>query len=322
MNQICGCITALCSITLFCSATVYADEIGEKSKNKPMLPITVEVEKIEAFTREDQFQVGRIVITETSENSFSENQQFCFSIKNKPSKLEIQKKYYEFAEKEKVEVSKDTFMAEYVVQNGNLVVTIKDSDPTKIESFFLPDLTAKKNEPHVVLGTYSLYFSSDTDKKTLPVALDFFEIDEYIPPTPQKPLDIEIKMNEMTLLVNQQKKDLKVPAYISDTGHVMLPVRELSEVFPGMIVLWDNEKKETTILHGADIIIISAGIEDIKYVLENRILLRGAEIKDGRMFINLRDMCKIYGVKDNEILWDSDEKVVTINTTVNDNSKK
>ncbi len=300
------------------STAAYAGDAKEAHGNNVMAPVTVEADRTEAFTNQEQFQVENIIITEAAEKMFSENQQYCFFIKCDG----IDRIDYVFEEKEKTEISEGTLKAEYEVRDGNLVVTITDSDPTKVESLSIPGLMVKKNMPYVILRMHSLYLSSDANEKIMPVIPEFFNIEEYVPPTPQKPLDIEIRMNEKTLLVNQQKKDLKVPAYISDTGAIMLPVRELTEIIPGMIVLWENEKKITTILYDVDILDISAETGEIKYLRENRIFPRRAEMKDGRMFINLRDMCKICRIRDNEIIWDATENVVTINTFVDDNSKK
>lgn len=314
---------ALGSIMLFPNAA-YAGDLGAEAENNaafPTVPITVAAEKTEVFAHEEQFQAGEIVITETSENSFSENRQLRFFIEKEPLSIEVRKSYYGFEEKEKTEISEGTLKAEYEVKDGILIVTIADSDPTEMEFLTISDLIVKKNRPYVALWNYSLYLSSDSNVYILPVVPEFLGVDEYIPPIPKKPLDIEIKIGEKAMLVNRQEKDLRVPAYISDTGAIMLPIKELAEIFPGIIVLWDNGKKETTLLHDVDIIVISVGTEEIKYVSESRILLRGAEIRDGRMFINLRDFCRIWRIQDNEIAWDAAEKAVTINTTVNDYSK-
>lgn len=316
MKKMAGCIAVLCG-TIFFPTAAFAGDAEENYGNNIMAPVTVEAEMTEAFTNEEQFQAGDIIITEAAADMFSENQQYCFFIKYDG----MDRIDYVFEEKEKSEISEGTLKAEYEVKGGNLVVTITDSDPTRIESLSIPGLMVKKNMPYVILHMHSLYLSSDTDENIMTVIPEFFNIEEYVPPTPQKPLDIEIRMNEKTFLVNQQKKDLKVPAYISDSGAIMLPVRELAEPFPGIIVLWEHEKKVATLLYDVDIIDIFAGTDEIKYVQDNRILSRGAEMKDGRIFINLRDLCKIFRIKDNEISWDAEEKTVIIHTTIDDNSK-
>lgn len=316
MKKIAGCIAVLCGMMFFPTAA-FAGAAEAEHENNIMVPVAVEAEITEAFTNEEQFQVGDIIITEAAPNMFSENQQYRFFIQYDG----IDRIDYVFEEKERAEISEGTLKAEYEVKDGNLVVTITDSDPAKVESLSIPGLMVKKNMPYVILHMHSLYLSSDTDENIIPAVPELFNIEEYVPPTPQKPLDIEIRMDDKTLLVNQQKKDLKVPAYISDTGAIMLPVRELAEPFPGIILLWEHEKKVATILYDVDIIEIFAGTNEIKYVQDSHILSHGAEMKDGRMFINLRDFCKIFRIKDNEISWDAEEKAVTIHTTIDDHSK-
>lgn len=129
-------------------------------------------------------------------------------------------------------------------------------------------------------------------------------------------LDIIIKMNENTLHVNGIERNLRVPAYISKNGYTMLPIREVAEVFPGTKVVWDNNRKEAGILHGYDYVSIVAGADIMHINGKESVLKNVAEVHDGRMFVSLRDMCRICKIPSEDIIWDNATKTVYINTEV------
>ena len=136
------------------------------------------------------------------------------------------------------------------------------------------------------------------------------------PAVEKEKLDIAIRMNEKTLQVNGEEKALRVPAYISDKGYTILPVREVTEVFPGVKVLRDNEKKAATILYGYTMVTLTPGGETMYMNGTEAVLQNAAEVKDGRMFISLRDVCRICSVPNEEIHWDTKTKTAFINTYV------
>ena len=96
----------------------------------------------------------------------------------------------------------------------------------------------------------------------------------------------------------------------------MLPIREVTEVFPGTKVLWDNSRKEASILYGYDYVSIIAGANVMHINGEENVLKNAAEVHDGRMFVSLRDMCRIYNIPSEDIIWDNTTQTVYITTEV------
>lgn len=130
-------------------------------------------------------------------------------------------------------------------------------------------------------------------------------------------LDIVINLYEDTILVNGIEKKLRVPAFISRNGYIMLPIREITEVFPDIEVLWNNNCKEAEIFYGQDCISIVSGADEMYINGKASTLKNAAEIQDGRMFVSLRDMCRICAISDEEVQWDNTTKTATIHTEVN-----
>ena len=112
---------------------------------------------------------------------------------------------------------------------------------------------------------------------------------------------------------------LDVPMYIKD-GYVMLPLRTFMnavlQIHPKNMI-WDGKKQTATVLYGAYILIF-----DLK---NNTILKNGEalpvwgkmEVKDGRIFVPLRNWSGIlqsigYLMEEGDITWDSTTKLATV----------
>lgn len=280
-------------------------------------PITIEAETTVAFPEDEIIQIGGITIRENTKEAFSSNQQFILSVKKiVPVNDETVTFNLKFDQSESEKRFNDNLIVDYKSDEGNLIVTIKESDPDKVESFTLPDLILVQNTNRVVLRTFSLYVSSDSSTEEVSVVSDFVEIEEYKPQPEKEKLDIQIKINEKTFSVNETEKTLRVPAYISKNGYTMLPIREITEVFPGTKVYWENSYKMATILYGYDIVNIIAGDSVMNISGTENTLKNIAEIQDGRMFISLRDMCRICKISSEDIIWDNETKTVYIHTEI------
>ncbi|WP_458398083.1 stalk domain-containing protein [Anaerotignum sp.] len=305
-------LSLACAMVLSFPAIGYAAD-AEVTQD---MPVSVKADCAFAYHNEDEIKIKEITITENTADAFSESQQMYFSVKNKPAIVDVTRICYSFADQTTRKVADETLEVEYKVENGDLIVMVEESDPDKVESFTIKNLTVKKNTETVVLRTYSLFMSTEPDAEKVPVVMDFMEVDMYTPPVEKKKLDISIGMNEKTLQVNGEEKALRVPAYISDRGYTMLPIREVTEVFPGVKVLWNNEKKEAIILYGYDYVSIIAGANVMHINGKENILKNVAEVKDGRMFISLRDVCRICNVPTEDVHWDTKTKTASINTYV------
>ena len=111
---------------------------------------------------------------------------------------------------------------------------------------------------------------------------------------------------------------LDVPMYIKD-GYVMLPLRTFMQAALGekSQMAWDNETKAATVALGGNLIRFS--------IKENTIAKNGKdlpvwgkmEVKDGRVFVPLRNWSGIlqsigYLIEEGDITWDSTTKLATV----------
>ena len=310
-------VTLCCSILSF-SMIGFVAEKNVALASDTKCPITVEAERSVAFDNQEKITIDGITIKENSKDTFSTNQEFIFSVKNKPLSVEGEKTsfYLMFEENEVSQTFNDNLKVEYKSKEGNLIVTIKESDPNQLESFTLTDITLKQNTDRVRLRTYSLFASDSSNTVMVSMVSDFVEIEEYKNQADKEKLDIQIQINEKTFHVNETEKELRVPAFISNSGYTMLPIREITEVFPGTKVVWDNDRKEAGILYGYDYVSIASGA-DVMYINgKDNVLKNVAEVHNGRMFVSLRDMCRICNIPSEDIIWDNATKTVYISTEV------
>ncbi len=305
-------ILTLCCVVLAFPMTGYAAE------SEAILPITAKAERTIAYDNQDEIYVAQLVIEESDVDSFAENQEFIFTVKKKPVPLDPSVDFTMlFQQEKKVEISEGTLKAEYEIKDGKLIVRIKESASTQLESFTIPDLVLKRDTERVILRTHSLFVSLAPDTELMPIIADFIEVEEYVEPPEMEPMDIEIKVDANVLQVNGEEKSLKVPAYISNTGYTMLPLREVTEVFPGIQIGWENEIKTAWLLYGFLYADIQYEAAEMHMNGETVALANPAEIRNGRMFIALRDICRICGILEDEVHWDNETKTVMIHTEVN-----
>ncbi|WP_458407301.1 stalk domain-containing protein [Anaerotignum sp.] len=293
-------LSLACAMVLAFPVIGYAADAEVTQK----MPVSVEADCTVTNNSDKELLIENIVIKEVVPDAFSEGNTYSFYVKN-----------MEFTYVDMMKSSGDLIFDSDILQEGELVFTVKEANDQEIETISLSGvlMTAKYVLP---VGTYYLYMtSSNMENEKIPVVFDFIKVENQVDFTKKK-LDISIGMSEETLQVNGEKKALRVPAYISDRGYTMLPIREVTEVFPGVKVLWDNEKKEATILYGYDYVSIIAGANVMHINGKENILKNVAEVKDGRMFISLRDVCRICSVPTEDVHWDAQTKTVSINTYV------
>ena len=124
---------------------------------------------------------------------------------------------------------------------------------------------------------------------------------------------VVVPVGENYIKAGEKEIMLDVPAYISEGGYTMLPVRAVAEALgiSSSAVLWEQSAKTVTILHGQRIISMKLGE---KYVTVNGSRLPAAsavEIVDGRTFLPMRDLATALGVTD--ITWDAAARTATLN---------
>lgn len=123
------------------------------------------------------------------------------------------------------------------------------------------------------------------------------------------PCTIDVTIGADTMQVNGKSYPLDVPAYINDAGYTMLPMRALVENLPEE-VLWDGQSKTALILCGMTTYRLTAGEKEAKRNGDKVILNTPLEIKDGRVFLPLRDMVMFWD--NGKISWDASTKTVHI----------
>ncbi len=127
------------------------------------------------------------------------------------------------------------------------------------------------------------------------------------------PCTIDVTIGADTMQVNGKSYPLDVPAYINDAGYTMLPMRALVENLPEEVqkkVLWDGQSKTALILCGMTTYRLTAGEKEAKRNGDKVILNTPLEIKDGRVFLPLRDMVMFWD--NGKISWDASTKTVHI----------
>lgn len=127
------------------------------------------------------------------------------------------------------------------------------------------------------------------------------------------PCTIDVTIGADTMQLNGKSYPLDVPAYINDAGYTMLPMRALIENLPEEVqrkVLWDGQSKTALILCGMTTYRLTAGEKEALRNGDNVILNTPLEIKDGRVFLPLRDMVMFWD--NGKISWDASTKTVHI----------
>ena len=124
---------------------------------------------------------------------------------------------------------------------------------------------------------------------------------------------VVVPVGEKYVISGETKQEIPVPAYINADGYTMLPLRAVSVALGinSNNVLWDQSTRTATIMYGSKIISMTSG-QKVVYVNAAPIpAATSVEIKDGRMFLGLRDLGNALGVTD--ITWDQATKTATLN---------
>ncbi|WP_317855361.1 copper amine oxidase N-terminal domain-containing protein [Chakrabartyella piscis] len=105
---------------------------------------------------------------------------------------------------------------------------------------------------------------------------------------------------------------LDAPAYISDAGYTMLPVRAVASALgiDTSAVVWNSEARQVVITYGSKIVAMTIGES---YMSVNGTLIATSaapEIVDSRTFLPLRDLATALSVS---ITWDDTTKTATLN---------
>ena len=269
------------------------------SGRAPKAPVAVETECDLVQRIHEEFTVKKMTITETEKDSFSKGDIV----------LTGHNMYFRIDGKESF--SQNGVKGSYAERDKNLVVSVEDSDDDKLESITLEGIRVTPAKTMWNAVTYSLY-NVQEDGSQVVVDDDFVTVIEPI--RPSKEYRIELKLDEKTLTVNGEQKDLRVSAYISDQGYTMLPLREIAEVFPGTQVYWDQATKTANVCTKEKIAVVKIGEDQMTISGQKTWMKEKAVVKDGRTFLSIRDVCRICDITD--IKWDAATKTVTLHAFV------
>lgn len=127
---------------------------------------------------------------------------------------------------------------------------------------------------------------------------------------------VVVPVGEMYIVAGEQTVALDVPAYVSEAGYTMLPVRAVATALGinNNNVLWDQATKTVTILYGQRIITMTVGAKVINVNGSAIPASASVEVVNGRTFLPMRDLATALGVTD--ITWDAATKTATLNGNV------
>ena len=130
--------------------------------------------------------------------------------------------------------------------------------------------------------------------------------------------NISLKIGSNILNIDGTENIMDSPAYISNSGYTMMPVRSIVDALTSKKahVDWYPDKNKVIIIYEEKTIDLTIG-SDIMYIngIEYNIGTP-AEISKDRIFIPLRDLCHAFKIPDDNILWNEKDSTVQIYTNV------
>ena len=107
---------------------------------------------------------------------------------------------------------------------------------------------------------------------------------------------------------------IDVPAYISEDGYTMMPLRGVVEALSNTaIVSWDGTSRTVTILFGARVISMTIGVKAMVINGTTVAMSQAPVIEGDRTFLPLRDLGYALGLSEEKIAWDDATKTATLN---------
>lgn len=105
---------------------------------------------------------------------------------------------------------------------------------------------------------------------------------------------------------------MDAPAYTNVAGYTMVPLRAIAECLDGTDVEWDNGAKTAIVYrYNGDVIKMSTALNFIQVNESGFWGKTKPEIKNGRIFIPMRDLATAFGLSSDAIEWDPNTKTAT-----------
>ena len=193
------------------------------------------------------------------------------------------------------------------VDNGNRESVADQKGTIKDTGFLSQDILGKSTSKRVVADVNDDFYSTTAKAGFVNIITAGRE------DTDSFTTKVVVPVGEKYIVSGENKVEIDVPAYINAGGYTMLPLRAVSVALGinSNNVLWDQSTRTATIMYGSKIISMTSG-QKVVYVNAAPIpAATSVEIKDGRMFLGLRDLGNALGVTD--ITWDQATKTATLN---------
>ena len=134
--------------------------------------------------------------------------------------------------------------------------------------------------------------------------------------TPAETHIFQIKIGETYLVKDDEERiALDAPAYLSEDGYTMLPLRTLLNVSKeGVKIDWNQKDKIATITYDDTTVVIPVEGTDKTVTIngEETTLVTAPQTVNDRAFLSLRDWCTVTGMSTDALQWDSATKTVTM----------
>lgn len=134
--------------------------------------------------------------------------------------------------------------------------------------------------------------------------------------TPAETHVFQIKIGETYLVKDDEERiALDAPAYLSEDGYTMLPLRALLNVSKdGVQIDWNQKDKIATITYDDTTVVIPVEGTDKTVTIngEETTLVTAPQTVNDRAFLSLRDWCTVTGMSTDALQWDSATKTVTM----------
>ncbi len=120
-----------------------------------------------------------------------------------------------------------------------------------------------------------------------------------------------VHVEEGTMTINGKTTSIDKPYFLD--GYVMLPLRAIVEkLSDSAIVKWDDGTKKITLQIGTQVIGFQIGQKNLNINGTNVAMTVPAQIKDGRVYLPMRDLSYALGIKEDGITWNAEDMTVTL----------
>lgn len=146
---------------------------------------------------------------------------------------------------------------------------------------------------------------------------EFIKIVNFVYPKKEPILwnTLSMKTGEQSIVLDGQEIAVDTPCYIDENGIMMISIKSIVEVFKdnkAVIFRWDDDSKTFTLAVGQRVVSVNANTDERNINGISVPLLTPIQIKNGEIFISVRDFAYCFGISDSEIVWNKNSSTVTL----------